>query len=228
MALTDVHKTVIQIVNEVQRRLGLSASADLSSNHSQVLLELLNDVIDEVSDFGPWPQMYREVWVTSQSSVGQYEIVASAQVQNVAEIVWTEDIAPLEVRTIEDLRRLQRLASFGKPRQFAIVGVSGVNPLFRVYPVPTTTKSSAFNIWYYKKLRLLTTSDTNTTVPFPAKLLTQGLYAKAVMEEAGGEPTNQYQLAFAEYNRLKQEATNRLQADTGTDIYFAPTGSRYA
>ena len=228
MASTDVRKTVIGIVNEIQRRLGLSATSALTSNHANMLLELLNDVLDELSDFAPWPQMFREVFVASEASVGTYEIVASAQIQNVAEINWTNDIAPLEVRTIEDMRRLQRLSSFGTPRQFAIVGVSANNPLFRVYPVPSTTKSSAFDVWYYKKPRLLTTADVSVIPAFPSKVLSQGLYAKAVLEEGGGTPTSEYQLAYAEYVRIRQEATNRFQADTGTDTYFTPTGSRYA
>lgn len=235
MAITDVRLTVIQIINQVQRRLGLTETSTIvATKHATMLLELLNDVIDEISDYGDWQQMFREANVTASSSVGTYEIAVSAQVKNISEIVFGDDIAHLENRSIEDIRRLQRLSSFGVPRQFAIVGVSGVNPLFRVYPVPNSatisadTKSGIFDIAYYKKPRLLTTADVSAVPAFPGKLLTQGLYAKAIMEENGGEATNQYQIAYGEYERIKRESLNRLNADTGTDIYINPMGARYS
>lgn len=235
MALTDVRKDVIGIVNEVERRLGLSASTALTDTSlATVMLDLLNDVIDEVSDYGDWPQMFREVNVTASSSVGSYEVAVSAQVKNVYEIVWGDDVASLEVRTIEDLRRLQRLASFGTPRQFAIVGVTGINPMFRVYPVPNQTaidadnKGGLFDIAYYKKPSLLTTADVSAVPAFPSRVLVQGLYAKTLLEENGGEPTQEYRAAYGEYLNMRTEALNRFTADTGTDVYFTPTGSRYA
>ena len=236
MALTDVRKNVIQIVNEVQSRLGVNTTTTLTATKlTTVLLDLLNDVIDEISDFGDWQQMFREVAVTASSSVGSYKISVSADVKNVYEIVWGDDVSPLEVRTIEDIRRLQRLASFGTPRQFSIVGVSGTSPKFRVYPIPNagaiaaeTSAGGVFDVAYYKKPRLLTTTDVSAVPAFPSRVLTQGLYAKALLEENGGEPSPQYQTAYAEYIRMRAEALNRFTTDTGTDVYLTPTGSRYA
>ena len=72
------------------------------------------------------------------------------------------------------------------------------------------------------------TADASAVPAFPARVLVQGTYAKALLEENGGEPTPQYQTAYAEYIRMRSEALNRFNADTGTDIYFTPTGSRYA
>ena len=227
MSTIAVRRDVIKIINEVERRLGLSESATLTPTKlATVLLDLLNDVIDEVSDYGDWPQMFREVDVTASSSAGSYEVVVSSQVKNIYEIVWDNDVAPLEVRTIEDMRRLQRLASFGTPRQFAIVGVSGVNPLFRVYPIPTT--AATFDIAYYKKPSLLGTTDVSAVPAFPSRVLVQGLYAKALLEENGGEPTREYQAAYGEYTNMRTESLNRFTADTGTDFYLVPTGDRYA
>ena len=227
MATSDVRKTVLQIINTVQERLGVNQTDTLTqTRQAQVLLELLNDVIDEVSDFGDWQQMFREVEVTAISSVGTYEVTVSSQVKNIMEIVWNNDISPLEVRDIPDIRRLQRVGSVGEPRQFAIVGVSGVNPLFRVYPLPNTAAS--FNVAYYKKPRLYTTSDGGVTPAFPAKMLEQGLYAKALLEENGGEPTPQWEINYQEYTRMRSEALNRFNADTGTDMFLTPTGKRYA
>ncbi len=237
MALADVRKTVIQIINEVQRKLGLDAATTLTeTKQTQVLLDLLNDVMDEISDFGDWPQMYHEVDITAASSVGVYKISVSgdAVVKNVYEFVWGDDVSPLEVRSIEDIRRLQRLASFGAPRQVAIIGASGASPFFRIYPIPNqsaidaeTSAGGVFNIAYYEKPRLFTTADVSALPEFPSRVVTQGLYAKALLEENGGEPTPQYQVSYAEYGRMRIEALNRWTADTGTDVYFVPTGNRY-
>lgn len=236
---TDIRLTVLQTINEVQRKLGVNAAANLTETKlTTVLLDLLNDVIDEISDAGDWPQMFREIKVTATSSVGIYKIQTTDDHpwKNVYEIVWGDDVAHLEVRTIEDIRRLQRLVSFGTPRQFAIVGVSGINPLFRVYPIPNATAITAetsaggvFDIAGYVKPPIYDTSASAaaTTVEFPSRMVVQGLYAKALLEENGGEPTPEYQTAYQEYFRMRAEALNRFTTDTGSDVYFTPTASRY-
>lgn len=229
MALQDVNQSALGIVNEVLRKLGIGAVTNLNDNKlSTLLVDYLNDVVDEVSDFGDWQQMFREATITAQSSVGNYELAVSGNVKNIYEVVWDNNVSPLEVRTIEDIRRLRRISSFGTPRQFAVVGVSGTNPLFRVYPVPTT--AATFDIAYYKKPGVLAAvTANNSAVPaFPGRLLIQGVYAKALLQESGGEPTQEYQTVYAEYLKMRQEALNRFNADTGTDTYITPTGSRYA
>ena len=46
MAITDIRKTVLQIINEVQRKLGLAPSVSLTANAQNiVMLDYLNDVI---------------------------------------------------------------------------------------------------------------------------------------------------------------------------------------
>ncbi len=229
MTIGNVRLDVISIINEVERKLGLSASSTLTStSFTRVLLGLLNDVLDETSDYGDWQQMFRETTLTAQSSVGTYELAVSGEVKNIFEVVWGTDAAPLDVRTVQDLRRLQRISSYGTPRQMATIGVSGVNPKFRVYPIPTS--AGTFDIAYYKKPRLFdatVTADTTAVPAFPSRVLVQGLYAKALLEENGGEPTREYQMAYSEYVRMRQEALNRFTYDTGSSpIYFTP-GRRY-
>lgn len=223
MALADIRLSVIGIINEVQRRLGVDSTSTLTATkQTTVLLGLLNDVIDEVSDFGDWPQMFREVLVTAQSSVGTYKIAVSADVHNVYEMAWNNDVAPMEVLNIEDIRQLQRLTSHGVPRQFAMVGVSGTVPKFRCSPVPTT--AATFDVAYYKKPAMFDTGATAAAaIPaFPARMLIQGLYAKSLLEEAGGEQTTQFQTAYSEYLQMRKEALNRFTVDTGTSILFVP------
>ena len=226
MATSNVRLSVIGIVNEVQRKLGVDPTTTLTKNkQTTVLLDMLNDTIIECSDFDDWQEMYREVDVTASSSVAAYEIDASAEVKRVFEIVFDGDAASMEVRNIEDIRRLQRITSFGQPRQFAIVGVSGVNMLFRPYPVPGSNQNNkTFNVAFYKQPNLLLTTDVSAIPAFPSRVLVAGLYSKALLEETGGAPTTQYQAALAVYVRTRKEAVNRYNADTGTDTYFYPMG----
>ena len=79
-----------------------------------------------------------------------------------------------------------------------------------------------FDIAYYKKPSLYITSDVSAVPAFPARMLIQGLYAKALLEENGGEPTREFQAAELAYLRMRGEALNRFNADTGTDLRVVP------
>lgn len=237
MSTADIRREAIHIVNEVLRKLGLNTVANLdSTKQSQLLTDFLNDVVDEISDFGDWQEMLRTQKVTAQSSVVRYEIATSGNLKNIVEIAWGDQPASMELRTIEDIRLLTRVGSYGTPRQWAVVGVSGVNPLVDVFPAPTTASMSAqtsaggvFDVLYYKKPSFIAAvTANNSAIPaFPARMLVMGVYAKALLQENGGEPSNEFQVVFTEYMRMRQEALNRFNADSGTDVYITPTGSRY-
>lgn len=230
MATSDTYKDVIGIVNEVERKLGVGESTFLNDKKlTTVILDFLNDTIAECNDYGDWPQLFREINVTASSSVEAYELAVSAGVQNIYEIHFNTQVAPLQVRTVQDMRRLQKTRGFGEPRQFCIVDTSGANPKFRPYPIPGSNENNkVFDVAYYKKQRLYTavSADATATVLLPSRMLVQGTYAKALLEESGQEPTNQYQVAYQEYLRMRKEALNRLTSDTGTDVMFVP-GGRY-
>ena len=102
-----------------------------------------------------------------------------------------------------------------------------MGPKFRVYPIPNSSTISnattpTFDIAYYKKPSLYLTSDVSAVPAFPARMLIQGLYAKALLEENGGEPTREFQAAELAYLRMRGEALNRFNADTGTDLRVVP------
>lgn len=237
MATGDIRREAVHIVNEVLRKLGLNSVTNLNdTKQSTLLTDYLNDIVDEVSDFGDWQEMLRTQKVTAISSSDQYEIAVSGNLKNIVEIAWGDQAAAMELRTIEEMRLLTRVGSLGTPRQWAIIGVSGVNPLVRVFPAPTpaaisaqTSAGGVFDVLYYKKPSyLVALTANNSAVPaFSGRMIVQGVYAKALLQENGGEPSNEYQIAYTEYLRMRQEALNRFNADTGTDIYLVPTGSRY-
>lgn len=228
MAITALRQTHIQVVNEVERLLNVDTSTTLSSRQfTRVLLRLLNELIDELADHGDWQELYDEILVTASSSVEEYEVHASGGlVQHIEEISFSSSKSPLEFRTREEIRRLNRGGrSHGIPRNVAVIGVnaSSGNPLIRVQPIPGSNQNNQpFRVCYYQKPNLVTTSDTSVQSVFPANLLIQGLYAKALLEENGGEPSGEYQTAYANYLRMRDEAYKRFTADSGTDIYFVP------
>lgn len=233
MAIADVRLSVLGIINEVQEKLSVNRTTTVDETRlSLLLLRLLNETVAECVDYGDWQELFRETLVTASSSVEEYTITpeTSALVQRVYEIHFGTQVSPLEVRTIEDIRRLQKTRGFGEPRQFAIIGVdaSTGNPNFRPYPIPGSNENNdTFDIAYYIKPPLYTTNDNNTIPPLPANVLIQGVYAKAVLEESGQEPTNQYQVAYQEYIRMRKEALNRFTSDTGVDIMLQPTGANF-
>lgn len=229
MAIESLKLTTLQVLNAVQERLGVNKTTTLfQTKQARVLVDLLNEVQDELSDFAEWQELYAETTVAATTSVAAYTLDTSddSLVNKIEEITWASAISSLYPISKEDVRRLRRTGSFGEPRQFSIMGTDEItgNPRFEVYPTPGTNQSSgSFIISYYKKPNiLLVSADSSTVLPFPGQLLVNGLYAKALLEENGGEPTPQFQMAQATYERQKQEASNRWNADVGTDIFFIP------
>jgi hypothetical protein len=226
MASTDVRKDILGIINEVERKLAIKQSTTLTDRAlTEVLLDFTNDVIDEVSDYGDWPQMFREIDVTAATSGKSYEIAVSSNVKNVHEIHFQGQVAPLKQRSISEIRVLQKTSGSGEPRQFCIVDTSATNPKFRVYPIPGSNQNDkVFDVAYYKKPRLYTTAsaDSSAVPAFPSRVLVQGVYAKALLEENGQEATKQFEMAYQEYVRMRREALNRLTVDTGGDFNVVP------
>lgn len=226
MATSDVHLTVLQHINKVLRRLEVNTVTTISEKLPTLLLDLLNEVIAEVSDYGDWQEMYRTVLVPVSAGQGTYKVSASSEVKNVLEISHSSrGVSPLEVVDIPTIRRLQRLTGTGVPSQFAIVGVSGTRPIFAPWRVPGSNEAGTFfDVAFYKKPRLYTTADTASVVTFPSYVIHLGLYAKALANEAGGESTAQYQTTYAEYIRARKEGLNRFTSDTGSSFQIVPGG----
>ena len=224
---TGLRETVITIINRVERKLGLNASSSVTSTKkSRELLEMLNEVMDDISDSADWQEYLRTANVTALSSTAVYEVQVSGLVKNVHEIVYGSAAAPLIWEELLKVRQLNRIGNYGTPRQVAIEGVnaSSGNPNFRVAPVPTQVSGRTFEVLYFQKPSIYSTSDGALVVPFPSNLVTQGLYAKALLNESGGGPTPEYQTAYAEYMRMRKEAGNRFNADVGREVYFQPRG----
>lgn len=228
--LSDTRKSYIQLFNEVRRKLGVNEITTLGQDTlGNAMIDYMNDVISEISDFGDWQEMYREesfAFVTANSSTSDWVFNTSVATKSIHEIQFGTQIAPLHLVTLDDIRRLNRVKSFGVPTQFAFVGVDNVttgNPRVRVSPVPTTAQASAnFNVAYYKKPAIITTADTSTIPEFPSRMIAQGLLAYTLRDEERGAPTQQWQEEYAIFRKFLGETFNRFNGDTGSDTYFIP------
>jgi len=220
-------RTALEIINNCFTRLSINAVATLSETRLSVLaLDLLNDVLSDLGTYGDWQEAWREIDVTAATSTNSFKIATAAPnevIRNILLVHFGHQTQQLMPQPIPDLIRWIRSSAVGTPRFFAIIGVSGSDPIIRVYPEPTTAANEPFqfHVSYYAKHRILVTADSTVVPMYNARLVEQGLYAKLLLEESGGEPSPHVAAALGEYERMKREEVNRFNYDTGdNEIQF--------
>lgn len=231
MPITDLRQTVLQIINIVERKMGLTLSTTLTSNSlTQTLLDLLNEVIADLAEDGERKELYFSHTVTAQSSVADYAVdPAGGLVHHIYEVSQSaRGVAPLTPVNLSEINLLNRTNSFGVSNQYHIVSANASGqPVARVFPTPGTSQNGdLFTFVGFLKPPLYTTSDASTVPPFPARVLWMGLHAKALLEENGGEPTREWQMAEATYQKAKQQDLNRFTTDYGPTVQFLPDRRR--
>lgn len=226
MAASDLRFTVLQVVNEVQRKLGLSATTNLTQNKvATELVDHINDTVDDLSDFGNWMETLATARVTAQVSVMDYVIQVSGVVKNIGDIYLEGRSGALRSVNIEDMRILTQTTALGEPSQYCIYGVdaSSYQPIIRVRPTPnSSTAGAVFSILYYKKPSQYTTADTSTVIPYPARVVVNGVLARYTLRESGGAQSEMYQIYQQDYTEGRRKALNRFNMDTGWNVSFAP------
>lgn len=224
MSIGDIRFTVLQTVNEVQRKLGLDPTSLTANKISKELVDHINDVVDDLSDYGNWMENMVSANVTAVTSVMDYSIVTSAVIKNIGDIYISNRQGPLNSLNIEDMRIQTRVTSMGVPSQYCIYGTdSNGNPLLRVRPTPDTSTSGAIlSILYYTKPPTYTTSDGSVVIPFPSRVVVLGTLAAYTLRESGGAPTPMYEAFFKEYIEKRRTAQNRFNMDTGWGISYRP------
>lgn len=227
MGLGDIRFTLLQIVNEVQRKLGLDATQTVSTNKLAVqLVDFVNDICNELSDFGNWQEMLVSANVTAVSGQRDYSIPTSANVKNIGDIYFSMRTGPIRHVTIDDMRRMTRVsAANGMPTQWTVFGTdANGNPSLRFRPTPGANEDGGlFSLVYYVRAPQYTTSDGAAVIPFPGSLVVDGVYAKAVLNESGGSPTDKYTKLQQDYLENRKEALNRFNGDSGWNTSFRPS-----
>lgn len=226
MPISDIRYTVLQVVNEVQRKLGLSETSSLLTNKLSVqLVDFINDVCNDLSDFGNWQETLVSANIVAVSGQNDYSINTSANVKNIADLYFLPRMGPVRGVTIEEMRILTRTTSVGTPSQFTVFGtdVNG-NPNIRVRPTPGSNEDGElFSILYYVRAPKYTTASGASVIPFPGDLVVTGVLAKAILNESGGTPTDHYSKTQQDYLEGRKEALNRFNGDTGWTVSFTPS-----
>lgn len=231
MGIGDIRYTVIQVINEVQRKMGLDATNTISANKQSVLmLDFVNDVCNDLSDFGNWQEALVTSNVTCVSGQRDYSINTSANIKNIGDIYFSLRRGPIRNITIDDMRIMSRVSSKGTPTQFTVFGTdANGNPALRFRPTPSATEAGGiFSVLYYVRAPLFTTSDINTLIPFPGDVVTDGVEAMAILNESEGAPNDRYKYTQQKYLEGRKNALNRFNGDTGWNVSFTPsmTGRR--
>ena len=225
--ISETRLNLLQIVNEVRRKLGMATVSTLASdNQSKVLVDYLNDVIGVVSDYGDWQEALSEVIVTASSSVNQYLINVSGKiVKNIHEIAFEGEIAPMRVETLDNMRRWSRTNGTGVPRSWCIIGVDNTttgSPYIQVYPLPGANENNqTFNVLFYQKPPLYTTADVSAVPIFDGRLLVKGVLTMALLDESRGTQNIDFATEFkTQFEPTLQETFNRFNGDSGSDINY--------
>ncbi len=223
MAESDFKVTVIGAINEVRKKSKLPSVSTLDQDSDSLLkLAYLNDVIADLSDYANWQELYSEAIVSISTSVRDYA-VSGVVVQNIQEVAISTRQSALIKKEISDMRLLQRCNNTGEPNHWCLKGITSEgNPVITVDRWPTSQDTGYFNIGYYRKPAVYTTADASATIPFPGRVVVQGLLTKTILDESDGEDTKRYATNLEVYENMKDETYNRFNGDTGGDIYFKP------
>lgn len=226
MSIGDIRYTVLQTVNEVLRKIGLDPVTTVTQNKiSKELVDHINDIVSDLSDFGNWMECLTTAMVTAQTSVRDYTINTSAVVKNIGDIYLSTRRGPLSNVSIQEMRILTRTTSYGQPTQFTVYGtdVNG-NPVIRVRPTPDQSQNgSMFSILYYTKPPIYTNADGAVLIPFPARVVVLGVLASYTLRQSSGAPNDMYSMFFKQYMDERKTSLNRFNSDTGWDVQYTPS-----
>lgn len=226
MSLSDIRYTVLQTVQEVFRKLGLTQPNTLTANALTIqMVDFINDTCNDLSDFGNWQEVMTSTNVTAVSGQRDYSVNTSANIKNYGDIFFTTRTGPMLFVTVDQMRIMTRVTSKGTPTQYTTFQTdSNGNPMIRVRPTPDANAAGGlFSILYYIRPPLYTTSDASVVIPFPARIVVLGTLARAILNESGGAPTDRYTASVQEYLTARKEALNRFNGDTGYNVAFTPS-----
>lgn len=226
MGIGDIRYTLLQVVNEIMRKLDLSTVASLGANKLSIqMVDFINDICNDLSDFGNWQETMVTANVTAVSGQSDYSIATSANIKNLGDIYFSNRSGALRSSTVQDMRILTRTTAVGTPTQYTIFGTdNNGNPNIRVRPIPGASEDGElFSALYWIRTPQYTTADNSTLIPFPGEVVVHGVHAMVLLNESGGAPTNQYTAKYNDYLQARKEALNRFNGDSGWTVSFTPS-----
>lgn len=227
MGIGDIRYTVLQTVNEVFRKLGLTAVSVTTANKLSIqCVDFINDVCNDLADFGNWQETLVTANITAVSGQADYSLVTSANIENVKDIFFSTRRGPLRNISVDDMRILTRSTITGTPSQFTVFGTdANGNPLLRMRPTPAQSEDGGlFSVLYFVRAPFYAPgTDDAALIPYPSRVVVLGTLARVILNESGGSPTDHYNTTQQEYVSSRKEALNRFNGDTGWNTSFVPS-----
>lgn len=226
-AAGDMYFSVIDVVNQVRVLLHYNQVTRLDQDsYCDVHLRLLNNTVDEISNYGDWQELYGVASVTVQSSVFDYQLGLNVPIQRIYEVALSGVAQSLYFITIEEYNQRHRSirTAVGTPRMWTIRGADQFgNPKFSVFQTPgPSDATNVFQVTYYEKPGFYDKTSADDIIPFPGNVCIAGLYAAALVEESGGQLTKESMDAYAHFQSLMERAQQRHTTDSGTDTRIVP------
>jgi hypothetical protein len=225
--------TVLEAVNEVCDRLNVRrVSATTQNLFVRNLVNIINDTVEDLCDFGRWNELQASAAVTMVCGQSVYDIstvslgTAKRFIHSIQEVYVSGRIASLEpISDKNEFRLLIRTGSIGTPSRYAVDGTDALsNPRLGLFPRPGSTYAGDDARVRFQILppRYVPGDDDNVVMPFPGRVMVAGLHAGAILDESGGVQTDQYRQAQAKYFILRNNSLGRQTAKTGEFTRFQP------
>ena len=231
--MASTYLTVLEIINEVNLRMKVrTVSVTTANTYTKTLVSLLNDIIEDLCDFGEWNELQASAAFAMISGQGSYSMAVTANVtakrfvHSVQEVRVSGRIPPLEpIADKNEGRMNSRTNSMGTPSRYWLDGTDPLgNPIVWVFPRPGSTQGGNNGYVKFQVLppKYVPGTDDAVVAPFPGRVLVAGLVAAAVLDESGGAETQQYKTAQTRYMTLRNGALGRQTAKTGEFLNISP------
>lgn len=213
------YKTWLNCVNEVQRRLRESTTANVSTNSYSTLLGIyVNEAKREVEDAWNWNVLRDTITATTSAGVTAYTLTGSRNRYRILGVFNnTEDYELRQVSSDRQTKNLLSNPQQGKPLYFTINGEDasgdGVADLF---PIPDAVYAVNFNL-------VIPQADCDADADeiwVPSEPVILGAYAKA-LGERGEDTGDGYMRAMQAYQMAMANAIAQDEGRTPfeTDFY---------
>jgi hypothetical protein len=206
-------KTLIELVNEVRRRLRYEEVTDLTDPYSILLVDLLNTIQnDYMQEDAVWPELRMVTRATSKAQLYQLNS------PNMGEFDFMQALYEypngFELQPFGDAPSQGAIAVPGRPRYFNIQYHTENIPVVFISPDPE--KDQDYLMVYFKKPAKLVNAEDISELHHEPLIL--GAYALA-LENQGNDPTTAWQLFKNKMDRLSES-----EADLWLDgIEVTPT-----